>query len=251
MNLQFLPLSSTAPKSIKDKYCSISIPSIKLADSLKILKIIPKWIEIELWRDFTFHTNRTATATFQKFSSRLNRSVVECEVAAKEDCSQRTHSRYEKKLKNSRETLHGNKGDFWLRGQNFRKCFYKPDYFQKSTKSTKQNPKISKQIYPLKNTKRLPYVFKILDSILFRCKKCVAFTYHSLKLCSCKRYAVSTYRTLYLFSCKWLVLQTCTSGVLFQIGTELLRNKRIFNHSPNCVFLLLKCDIIINNLCTY
>ena len=36
----------------------------------------------------------------------------------------------------------GNKWDFWLRGQKSSKHLFKPNYFQKSTKTNKKAPKI-------------------------------------------------------------------------------------------------------------
>ena len=53
------------------------------------------------------------------------------------------------------------------------------------------------------------------------------------------------------YSCNKHVLYTCNSSVLNQIGTEPLRNKRIFTYFPHCLFILLEGAIFRNNLCTF
>ena len=65
---------------------------------------------------------------------------------------------------------------------------------------------------------------------------------------SCERYVVVTYRSIKCTSCKKHVSYTCNSGELIQIGTEQLRNKRIFIYFPYCIFILLLGAICITNL---
>ena len=68
---------------------------------------------------------------------------------------------------------------------------------------------------------------------------------------SCKRYVVVTYRSIKCTSCKKHVSYTCISGQLIQIGTEQLRNKRIFIYFPYCILILLLGAISITNLTNY
>ena len=88
---------------------------------------------------------------------------------------------------------------------------------------------------------------------LFLYKRYVVVTYqpHAHISKSCKRYVVVTYRTIVFTSCKMHVSYTCKSGQLIQIGTEQLRNKRIFIYFPYCMFISLLGAIFINNLAKY
>ena len=89
------------------------------------------------------------------------------------------------------------------------------------------------------------------------CKTCCTHVNDTLRPriffdnCVQKRYVVSMYRSLVLFACNWHVSYTCNSGVLFQTGTELLRNKRINICFPTCVYKSFESAVFKSNLCLY
>ena len=83
---------------------------------------------------------------------------------------------------------------------------------------------------------------------LFVCKSYVVLTYqpHAHICNSCKRYVVVTYRFITFTSCKKNVFYTCNSGELIGIGTEQLRNKRIFIYFPYFIFISLSGATFLN-----
>ena len=54
-----------------------------------------------------------------------------------------------------------------------------------------------------------------------------------------KRYVVVTYHSTICTSYEKHVYYTCISGKMFQIGTEQVRNKRIFIYFPYSKFILI------------
>ena len=60
-----------------------------------------------------------------------------------------------------------------------------------------------------------------------------------------------THRSIRFTFCKKHVSYTCKSGELIPIGTEQLRNKRIFIYFPFCNFILIIGPFFITNLVNY
>ena len=75
--------------------------------------------------------------------------------------------------------------------------------------------------------------------------------YYSLHLKSCKSYVLFTYRSIIFTSSKKYVSYTYNSTVLIRIGTEQLRDKRIFIYFSCCIFISLIGAIFITNLADY
>ena len=74
---------------------------------------------------------------------------------------------------------------------------------------------------------------------------------HLLHFKSYKRYADITYPSIYLSSCRSHVAYTCNSGGLIQIGTEQLRNKRIFIYFHWLYMLNNNSSRFVTKLCFY
>ena len=102
----------------------------------------------------------------------------------------------------------------------------------------------------IKNSRlKILYTYITLFS-LFGYKWYVGVTYqpHAHICTSGKRYVADTYRCIIVTPCKKHVSYTCNSGELIQIGTEQLRNKRIFIYFPYGILLLLLGALFITNL---
>ena len=84
---------------------------------------------------------------------------------------------------------------------------------------------------------------------LFVYKWYVVVTYqpHAHICNSWERCVVASYRSIIFTPCEKHISYTCNSGELIQIGTEQLRNKRIFIYFPYRLFIIILGTKYINN----